>query len=543
MPKITLDKKYLMGLVGKVSEKKLAEQLNKLGMEVEELGTESIILEVSANRPDLLGAVGVARAVKNYMHRSERFRYDKEMEESGISVSVGRKVGKVYPFISAIIARGDSIGNDALKDIIDFTEKLTATYGRERRRLAIGLHDLKAVKPPLYYDAYKDSEFVPLNEKKDMKYSEILEKLDIGIAYSSIVENGRNGYPALRDSEGTMALIPVINSERTKVSPETSGIFVDMTGTSKYLVEKAAGLIAAMFMDLEWKVEKVGIVYGERIEAFPKMEKRELYMPLLDIEEELGVKLGFNNALSLANKMGYDAAYIEGRVRFIVPQYRLDIIDWQDVMEDMAIAYGYDYIAPLVVPAVGMGKIEERSVRFEKLSGIMVGMGFSESMNSYLTNESYNFDNMLVKKRTDYVKLKDPKASSLTMMRTWLLPSLLRCIGLSVHEKMPQRLFELDMAFHVESEKPVEEYHIAAIEADSKANFNKIKAVVESIAYMLGLKFEIKKLEHESFIPGRCAGIYMNGANIGFFGELHPQVMSNFGVEEPSVAAEIVLGS
>lgn len=59
--------------------------------------------------------------------------------------------------------------------------------------------------------------------------------------------------------------------------------------------------------------------------------------------------------------------------------------------------------------AIGMGKIEERSVRFKKISSIMIGMGFSESMNSYLTNESYNFDNMLVKKRSDYVKLKDPK--------------------------------------------------------------------------------------------------------------------------------------
>lgn len=125
------------------------------------------------------------------------------------------------------------------------------------------------------------------------------------------------------------------------------------------------------------------------------------------------------------------------------------------------------------------------------------------------------------------------------MMRTWLLPSLLRCIGLSVHEKMPQKFFELEMAFRVESEKPVEEYHIAAVETDSKANFNKIKAVVESIAYMLGLKFEIKKLEHESFITGRCAGIYMNGAKIGFFGELHPQVMNNFGVEEPTIAFEL----
>ena len=95
------------------------------------------------------------------------------------------------------------------------------------------------------------------------------------------------------------------------------------------------------------------------------------------------------------------------------------------------------------------------------------------------------------------------------------------------------------MAFRVESEKPVEEYHIAAVETDSKANFNKIKAVVESIDYMLGLQFEIKKLEHESFIPGRCAGIYTNGAEIGFFGELHPQVMNNFGVEEPTIAFEL----
>jgi phenylalanyl-tRNA synthetase beta subunit len=55
------------------------------------------------------------------------------------------------------------------------------------------------------------------------------------------------------------------------------------------------------------------------------------------IDQELGVRIGFNNVILLANKMGYEAALVGSSVRFAVPAYRLDIINEQDIVEDVAV--------------------------------------------------------------------------------------------------------------------------------------------------------------------------------------------------------------
>jgi phenylalanyl-tRNA synthetase beta chain len=106
---------------------------------------------------------------------------------------------------------------------------------------------------------------------------------------------------------------------------------------------------------------------------------------------------------------------------------------------------------------------------------------------------------------------------------------------------MPQRIYEYDMVFVVEKGVPKESYHLAAASADPKSNFNYIKSVVEGVAYLLGLDIEVTKKEHKSFIEGRCAGILLGKREIGFFGELHPEVLTNFGIEEPVTAMEIEL--
>jgi phenylalanyl-tRNA synthetase beta chain len=178
-----------------------------------------------------------------------------------------------------------------------------------------------------------------------------------------------------------------------------------------------------------------------------------------------------------------------------------------------------------------------------------VGMGFSEMLNTYLTNEETNFGDMRIKDidshlsqyKFDYIKLKNAKAQSVTMMRSLILPSLLKNLGISRHEKMPQRLFELDMVFYLSKKVPKEDYHLAAVSADPRSNFNYMKGVVEALAYFMKLDYRIEKYEHESFIKGRCAMISVGGEGIGVFGELHPEVLSNFGIEEPTAAFEINL--
>lgn len=539
MVNVTFSKTYLFKLVGtKLDDKKLQMYVSKMGLELEGATKDDVSIELPANRPDLIDIVGFARALRNFLHKSKKLRYKLKATAPSITLDVGKGVKEVRPFISAMTVQGLKLDDQSLKHLLNFMEKFTSNYGRGRKKLAIGMHDLDKIKMPLVYDAVKDQEFEALGSKK-AKFSQILKTHEKGIAYAGAIA-GAKLYPVVSDKQGVISLVPILNSERTKVTSKSRNLFIEITGTNRYIVEKSLDLFAAMFIDMRGKIGPVRISYDSSTTTLPKMSSQTIEIPLLKIEQQIGVIIGFNNIISLANKMGYEAALVGRNIRFMVPEYRLDVLNEQDVIEDIAIAYGYDYIQTVPIFSEQAGALEDSTLREMKLSEILLGLGFSESMNSFLSGEKVNFESMRQKPPKEYIKLKGAKVQYLTMLRTALLPSLLKDLGMSSHDKMPQRLFEIDLAFNID--KQINETHnVAGAIVDPKANFNQIKAVVEGILQNMGMKYSIKETLHTSFIEGRSASIILEGKDVGVFGEVHPEVLNNFGIEEPTVAFEITL--
>ncbi len=373
-----------------------------------------------------------------------------------------------------------------------------------------------------------------------MRYSDVIRREQKGADFGRLGEKGGR-YVALKDTGGTMSLIPILNSERTRVTEETKDMLVDITGNSKYIIEKIADLIAANFIDMGFEVEKVIVKYQGKEYSLPEMESELIVIPLQQMNQEIGVNIGFNNIILLANKMGYEAALSGTKIRFRVPAYRLDVINEQDVIEDVAIAYGYDYIQPIPVLSAQTGGLDKIAIETETISEAMLGLGFSEMMNSYLTNEETDFERMRLERESEYVMISNPKTETLTMLRTWILPSLLGNLGKSMKERLPLRLFELDMAFGLKINVPSERYHLAAVLCGSKANFNDIKAAFESLSQKVSIECGMEKADHRSFIEGRCSSLTLNKKTVGFLGEMHPEVLDSFGIEEPVVAFELDL--
>lgn len=543
MPVITFSKKYLYGLLGsELDERKLKEQVAKLGFEMESSGKDEVTLEITPNRLDLMDVIGFSRAIKNFMHKSKKFKYMLDEQEPMFSISVDQSVKKIRPYISGVVAEGLDLDNDSLLNLLNFCEKFCDTYGRNRKKIAIGMHDLAKVKPPLVYRCGVDEKYVPLGSSVKMSYSKVLEDTEKGRKYSSIIKSGNVCYyPELIDSEGALAFIPILNSERTKVTASTKSIFADLTGTSEYAVNKAADLLATIFIDMGARVRRVRINYGKSQIDTPELEEKYIVLQLSRIEREIGVSIGFNNIISLANKMGYEAALVGTNIRFTIPQYRLDIIDEQDVIEDIGIAYGYEYIRPAPIYYSQRGSLEPQTMFNRRVAETAVGLGYSEFANSYLTNEDINFDRPGIERDSSAVVLMNPKTEAISIMRTWLLPSLLKNLGMSTNDRLPQNAFELDMVFRVRSRKAVESYHLAAVSIDTNANFNDAKAVIGGLMATLGIDYAVSEFKHPSFIDGRCAEIIVNEKSAGFFGELHPMVLKNFGIEEPGTAFEIEL--
>ncbi|MEM3791254.1 MAG: phenylalanine--tRNA ligase subunit beta [Candidatus Micrarchaeaceae archaeon] len=537
MVSVGFDKKRLFEILGfELDDRKLVEEIEKMGVSVEGIDKEKVSLEIYSNRPDLFSIIGFSRSLKNFLHRSKRYSYELGSDVFG-SIEVEKEVSKVRPFIYALYAKLE-MNEEVKREVVNSIETLSETLGRKRRKIAAGLHDLSKVRPPIRYCVEREGRFIPLGKEKEMSYEEIIREHEKGKEYGDLA---KDGFLVLKDSLGAMSLIPIINSDRTKITKDTKEMLIDVTGTNEFYTSKVADILACDLMDLGAEVKRIEINYPKKKVLSPLMETERKYLYLRDIESEIGVKIGENNAVSLANKMGYRSAYEGRKILFDIPPYRADIIDEQDIIEDMAIAYGYEYIMPFEIYSSQIGQRSGLDVFEEKIGLLMRSMGFTEVMSPYLTNSEKNFKKMRIEE-AQKVELEYSRESSINMLRTWIIPSLLEIAGRSQNEKMPINIFEFDAAFTIEQERPKQSYHLAALSMGPYIDFNFIKSVGKSIVSILfGKDFEFAAIEHKSFIEGRAVEVRVKGKKLGFLGEIHPEVLSNFGIFEPCSALELEL--
>jgi len=171
-------------------------------------------------------------------------------------------------------------------------------------------------------------------------------------------------------------------------------------------------------------------------------------------------------------------------------------------------------------------------------------LGFIEVMNFTLINEAVHYEKMRLKAR-NVIKLANAVSAEYTILRESLLPSLLKNLMDNKHESFPQLLFEVSdvgkMNQKVET-RCERRLHIAGASSHSTANFTEIKSYVEALLHNLGLRrWEIKQGKHPSFLEGRTATIYLKRKQLGVLGEIHPEVLNNFELENPTSAFEIDL--
>lgn len=520
-----------------ISVNELDSIIPEIGMEVESISENEIRIDITPNRPDMLDFFGLVRAIKSKSAKEFPKKYDiKNPQSKEIFIDAKRR-----PYISALVVKNINLSGNRLKYLINFTEKLGDTYGRKRQKLAIGIHDFDKISGNLKYKDSQEGVIVPLIEFKAKTFKEILESHPNSKKYPEVVKAKKITF--LSDLEKVIALIPIINSNKTKVTEETKNLFVDITGTEKSVVNSIANLLACSFADQNCELFPCLLHYAKKDVLSPQLNYKKIKIKSKIAKKTIGLEINDKEIIASLNAMGY-IAVIEGKgITVSVPPYRTDVINEQDVIEDIAIGYGYANINPRPIFSASnkVGAEDAITKTVEKISINIVGFGFSEAINNYLTNKQTNFDNLLIPSPADadIVSIVYSKTETLSMLRTSILPSLLQNLSSSAHEPMPQRLFEIGGIFGVNGNKAFENLNLGFVSEHSKANFIEIKGYVERILQLLGYEYVFKESKNPSFIEGRYAEITVNGEKIGEFGELHPQVLLNFKLEEPVASAEL----
>jgi phenylalanyl-tRNA synthetase beta chain len=515
----------------------------------EQEGVVSVELK-DTNRPDLWSVEGLARVLRGFLNLEKGPRRY-EVDEPILGVHVDAQLSTIRPFICCSVVKSVKLTDAVIRGLMHLQDKLDQTYGRSRQKTSIGIYDYNLISPPLNYTVTEPGaiSFVPLGFEEKMNLAEILERHPKGVEYGHIVKN-HSVYPILLDSNRkVLSFPPIINSnDLGKVTEETQNLLVEVTGTMHQTVLNTLNLVTLALIDQGGKAYAATVRYPD--DAFyaskkvvtPNFSNTRMDLSVGYANNVLGLQLTAERMAELLLTAGLGVEKVSGdSVAVLVPCYRVDVMHQVDLVEDIAIAYGYNSIEPLwrELPTTGGVRSEQRLIDVAR--EFMVGLGFQEVLTYTLTSPESLFDKMN-REKARIVEIANPKVVTLSCLRNWLLPSLMEFLGNNQSVEFPQKIFELGkvtLLDETRETKSRDEEWLAAATTHPTASFSEIKSALDAFFMNLGLEWKIKETSHPSFIEGRVGTAIVNGVDVGVLGEVNPQVLEAWKLENPVAAFEI----
>lgn len=559
MPKIETTGRLFFSLLGKtLSDSELEAQFPVAKAELD--GHEEDVLKIElndTNRPDLWSAAGIARLLKSY-EKEEVMLYDffstadETFDSEGRSLVVDASVKEVRPFSIGFAARGHKVSEDDLEALIQSQEKLCSNFGRKRKTIAMGIYRSDLIKYPVHYrGADPDAtSFVPLGMDEELTLRQICSEHPKGKEYGHIVSDHAL-FPFLHDDNNdVLSFPPVINSDRIgAVEVGDENLFLELSGMDLKDLLLAASIMACDMSDMGFEILPVKVILGEETEfgseiTVPYYFQEPVSCTMAQIHKTLGVKLSSDEVIASLKRMGMHAICDSDVVYATVAEYRNDFLHPADLIEDVMIGYGLNNFAPEMPQDFTVGRLSPAEEMGRKVKDLMVGLGFQEMMYNYLGSKREYVDNMSYPQEK-CIFISNPMSENYEVVRPSIIPSLLESESVSAHAPFPHKIFEVGkVAFRDEHDNSgtTTRNTLGFLASDSVMGYNDVSSLVNTLLYFLGKEFSLASLEGDGrFIDGRCARIMVGRIEVGVFGEIHPQVLENWGSTMPTIACEIDL--
>jgi phenylalanyl-tRNA synthetase beta chain len=517
----------------KLSEENIS-KIMLLGIPISVQG-EEVEIEITPNRPDLLSLQGFLRAVNSYFKSSGMQKYRVHSPEKDFKVKIEPSVSEVRPFTACAIVKKLKFDDEKIKTLIDMQEKLHSTIGRNRKKAAIGIYPLEKITLPITYEAKKPGEikFRPLESEKEMTGSEILKQHPTGKEYAKLLES-YSTYPIFKDAKGNiLSMPPVINSHETgKITEQTTEVFIECSGSDLETLKKILNIIVTTMADMGGQVYAMELDYKNCKITTPDLKPEKIKVSLDNANKLLGLNLKEKDLEKLLPKMGYE--YEKGRV--LVPAWRTDILHEVDIIEDIAIAYGYDNLSPEIPEVATIGEESIESKIEGKIEEILIGLGLIETSSYHLIKQEE-----AVKLEDNKIEVADSKTEYKVLRPSLLIPTF-RIFAENKDNEYPQKIFEIGTIFerNNKAETGIKETQNLLV-ACSPGNFTELKEILDYFIRMLGISYTLKETAKEGFIEGRTGTIVINNKQIGIIGEIHPETLRAWNIKLPIAVLELSL--
>lgn len=581
---------FIISFINTIATEEFDELCFEFGIELEEDTTEEckeldkqgiendgpqFKIDIPANRYDLLCVEGISRALNVFLGKKQPPVYkSSNIDENQRRVlKITGETNKIRPFAAAAILKGVKFNKNSYNSFIDLQDKLHSNLCRKRQFVAIGTHDYDSMckEGEVTYEGRKRDEinFVPLNKTQVVNGNDILEfyKDDKHLnKYLHLISNSEV-YPCMFDKNRTLlSLPPLINGDHSKIKMETTNVFIECTATDLTKLDMVLNIITSMFSEYtstEFEIEQVKVI-NEKGESrlTPEIESRKMKARSSYINSCTGLQLSTSETRDYMKKMGLISEEINDGdydIEVAIPMTRPDILHECDIMEDVAIAYGFNNLPRTFPKANTVGE----PLRINKLSDIVrreISMGgWTEVLPLILCSKDENslWMNKLEDDLKNAVHLSNPKTLEYQVVRTTLLPGLLKTIRENKHHALPIKVFETSDIVLVDEKnekKATNERRVAGIYNDRKGSFEIAHGMLDRVLNMLGVKFlnveergkgvkgyYIKPSSNKTYFEGRAADIIYDDKVIGNLGILHPQVLEKFEIKNPCSGFEFNL--
>jgi len=547
------------------SEKEQMEKEKGVGKAV---GASEIVeykVDIPANRYDLLCLEGLSRGLNVFMEKMSSPDYT-PVEPSGAPqrLVIHPSTAQVRPHCVAAVLRNITFTKERYDNFIDLQDKLHQNICRKRALVAIGTHDLDTIEGPFSYEAQPpaDIKFKPLSQDKEYTAVELME-LYSGEShlkpYLPIIRD-KPVYPVIYDKNRVvLSMPPIINGEHSKITLNTRNVFIEATATDLTKAKIVLDTMVAMFSEYcakPFTVEVAEVVQPDgSVCRYPELAYRTEKVSAKQICNQIGAEIPAAKMAEMLTKMCLQSTLSDDgdSISVKIPPTRSDILHQCDIMEDVAIAYGFDNI--LKLEKVPSTNTVANQLPMNKLSDLLrrdvAACGFTEVLTFALCSKADVADKMRKKIETvPAVHIANPKTAEFQIARTSLLPGVLKTVYHNKGMPLPLKLFEISDIICKDAEKDVgsrNERHLCAVNYNRASEFEVVHGLLDRVMQLLEVPFggaDGYHLEADTdpiYFPGRCAKIVARGKVIGHLGTLHPEVIANFDLNMPCSALEITI--
>ena len=546
--------------------KKYEKDLGKDIVDVLDLKEDIIDFEITPNRPDCLSIEGLGRETaislgkefKNPRKNIDELKVEDKKELEGLKVDITApdlcyryiarivKNVKIEPSPEWMVKRLNACGMRSINNIVDITNYVMLEMGQPMHAFDINSIEGKHIT---VRRAKNNEKITTLDEQE-----RILDENDLVIADDKKpvaiagVMGGLNS-EIEKDTETVVFESAVFYGGAVRKTAKKVGLRTESSSRFEKGLSPENALRAVNRAVELVEMLNAGKAVDGKIDVYPTKQKvNKIKLDVERINNLLGTKISKQDMIDILEKLDIK---VENAL-VIPPYFRQDIEQLADVAEEVLRFYGYDKLETTLIKADTTLGVRNKEQKIEqKIEDVLVNNGLSEIYTyGFVSEKDLEKANISEQLKHTAITIKNPLSDEYKLMRPSTIPSMMQTLATNANKKNQNvKLYDISRSYkninnEVENgEIPLQENILTLGMYGDNLDFYTLKGLVENVLETVSVnRYDIEKeTKNGSYHPGRCANIKVGIDTIATFGEVHPEVLENYGIEKRAYLAELNL--